>query len=68
MRKTYAKEAVQARIGRDVDDFLREMYVDRRYNLTEISKALGVSRETVRQWLLDNGVTRDDRPGLEPVA
>jgi len=69
MRKSFAKEAVAARTGREVDALLRELYVERRYNLTEIGEALGVSRETVRQWLEAAGISRDDRPSAaEAVA
>lgn len=61
MRKSHARDAVAARTGREVDDLLRELYVDRGYNFSEIAEALGVSRELVRQWIETAGL-RDQRP------
>lgn len=68
MRKTPAKELVRLRTGRDIPDLLRELYVDRRYNLTEIGTALGVSRETVRLWLDEADIKRPEIPPLEAIA
>ena len=68
MRKTPAKELVRLRTGRDIPDLLQELYVDRRYNLTEIGNALGISRETVRLWLDEAGIQRPDLPPVEFVA
>lgn len=51
MRKSHARDAVAARTGRDVDELLKELYVDKGYNFVEIGRALGVSRELVRQWV-----------------
>jgi len=62
--KSYAREAVRARIGRPLDEALRELYVDRRHSQQEIADALGVSRMTVSIWLRDFGITRDDRPAV----
>ncbi len=62
MRKSHARESVAARTGRDVDELLRELYVDRGYNFVEIGKALGVSRELVRQWIETAGL---ERPSAE---
>jgi len=61
MRKTFSVQAVEARTGRTLEDILRELYVERGYNHTEIGKALGVSRELVRQWINEAGL-RDQRP------
>lgn len=58
MRKSHARDAVQLRTGRDVDELLRELYVERGYNFVEIGKALGVSRELVRQWVDQAGLKR----------
>lgn len=64
MRKSYARDSVAARTGRDVDELLRELYVDRRLNFTEIGRSLGVSRETARQWILDAKLEREGVPVL----
>jgi len=63
-RKSWAQEAVRARIGRPLDEALRELYVERRHSQQEIATALGVSRMTVSIWLRDFGITRDDRPAV----
>ncbi len=59
--KSFALELVQSRTGREPEELLRELYVQKRHTLTEIGDALGVSRETVRGWLVDFGIGRDDR-------
>lgn len=64
MRKSYAKAVVAERTGRVVDELLRELYVEKRHTLTEIGEALQVSRETVRQWIVEAGISRDDRPAV----
>lgn len=67
-RKSYAKELVRERTGREVADILRELYVDKRHTQQEIAKAIGVSRMAVSAWLAEYGITRDDRPPVEIVA
>lgn len=62
--KSYAKELVRARTGRDPDDLLRELYLDRRHSQLEIAKAMGISRSTVSDWIRDLGISRDDRPAV----
>lgn len=67
MSKSHARDAVSLRNGgRDVDDLLRELYVDRGYNFVQIGKALGVSRELVRKWVDQAGLERP--PATELVA
>lgn len=61
MRKTYSIQAVEARTGKPLADTLRELYVARGYSFVEIGKALGVSRELIRQWVDELGL-RDERP------
>ena len=60
--KSHAKELVRERTGRDVDELLRELYVEKRHGQREIAKALGVHRMTVSLWLREYGITREDRP------
>lgn len=62
--KSYAKELVRERTGRDPGELLRELYVDKRHSQKEIADALQVSRMTVALWLQDYGITRDDRPAV----
>ena len=62
--KSYAKESVQSRTGRGIDELLRDLYIDRRHSQQEIADAIGVSRELVKQWLAEYGITRDDRPAV----
>ena len=63
-RKTYAQKAVQASTGREPEELVRELYVDRRHSQEEIARALGVSRATVQAWLREYGISRDDRPAV----
>ena len=62
--KSYAKEAVAARTGRDVGELLRDLYVTKRHSAQEIADALDVSRMTVVTWLREYGINRDDRPAV----
>lgn len=67
MRKSSAtptRKMVTAVTGRDVDELLRELYVEKRLNKSEIARSLSVSRETVRLWLLEAAIERDDIPPL----
>lgn len=66
--KSWAKEAVQARTGRDTDELLRELYLEQRRSQQEIADALGVSRSVVAKWLGELGVSRDDRDPLPPLV
>jgi len=63
-RKSHAKELVRRTTGREPEDVLRELYVDRRHSQEEIAAALGVHRMTVGLWLREYGITRDDRPAV----
>jgi len=62
--KSHAQELVRVRTGRQVDDLLRELYVERRHTQQEIAEALGVNRVTVADWLRQYGITRDERPAV----
>lgn len=63
-RKSYAKEAVAARTGRELGDLLRELYIDRRLSDREIAEAIGATRALVNLWRREYGITRDDRPAV----
>jgi transposase-like protein len=60
-RKTYAQRLVQQSTGREVDELLRELYVERRLSDQEISAVIGVPRATIAAWRQDFGITRSDR-------
>jgi DNA invertase Pin-like site-specific DNA recombinase len=63
-RKSHAKTLVRRTTGREVDDLLRELYVDRRHSQEEIAEALGVHRLTIGLWLREYGITREERPAV----
>jgi DNA invertase Pin-like site-specific DNA recombinase len=62
--KSHAKELVRRTTGREVDELLRELYVEQRHSQEEIGEALGIHRRTVSQWLREYGISRDDRPAV----
>lgn len=64
MRNTYAKQAVEARTGRPIDELLADLYVERGYSFPEIAKALGVSPSLVRQWVRQLGLERPSATAL----
>ena len=47
--------------GRDLSEYLRELYVDRRLTDQEIAGLLGVHRMTVNTWRKQFGIARSDR-------
>jgi response regulator of citrate/malate metabolism len=63
-RKSYTKDWVRASTGREVLDLLRELYIEKRHSDQEIAEAIGVSRTLVRQWRIEYGISRDDRPAV----
>lgn len=60
-RKSYAKQLVTERTGREVEEHLRELYVERRYTDEEIGVVLGIARATVQMWRREYGISRADR-------
>jgi DNA invertase Pin-like site-specific DNA recombinase len=62
--KSYSKELVRRSTGREIDDLLRELYLDRRHSQQEIAEALGITRSLVGQWLAEYGISREDRPAV----
>jgi transposase-like protein len=56
------RELVRMRTGRDPEELIRELYVERRLSDREISEAIGVDRVTVNKWRRDWNIRRDDRP------
>lgn len=66
--KSYAQELVRRSTGREVDELLRELYVEKRHSQEEIARALGVSRGAIVAWLTEYGISRDDRDALPPLV
>lgn len=66
--KSYAQELVRQSTGRQVDELLRELYVEKRHSQEEIARALGVSRGAIVAWLAEYGISRDDRRSLDPLV
>ena len=61
-RKSYSEVLVTERTGRaDIETFLRELYLDRRWTQNEIADHLGVTRSIVGYWFKRYGISRDDR-------
>lgn len=53
---------VEANTGRDIEELLRELYLERRHSDAEIAKAAGVSRTVITKWRTEFGIARDERP------
>lgn len=66
--KTTVQKLVQARTGREVEEHLRELYVEKRWTDQEIAAHLGVKRTTVAGWRGQYGISRADRKPVEAVA
>lgn len=65
---THAKKLVTTVTGRQIDELLRELYVDQRRTQHEIAEALGVSRDTIVRWLAEYSISREDRDPLPPLV
>lgn len=63
--RSATRELVRLRTGREPEDLLRELYVDRRHTQEEVAQALGVGRDTINAWLKEFGISREDRAPLE---
>jgi arginine repressor len=69
IRKGHAKDLVRLATGREVDELLRDLYVDKRLSQAEIAAALEakgapVHRMTISLWLREYGIAREDRPAV----
>jgi DNA-binding XRE family transcriptional regulator len=62
--KSRAEQVVAIRTGRDVPEFLRELYVDQGLSQQEVAERLGVHRLTVVGWMRDFGIPTRDRRAL----
>lgn len=59
--KSAAQRLVQRVTGRDLTEYLREQYVNRRLTDQEIADELGVERATITLWRKQTGVDRAER-------
>ena len=55
-------QRIEARLGRPMDEILRELYVDRGLTLAEAGTELGVTKGAVSRWLERFGIEAR-RPG-----
>lgn len=62
--KSHAQLRVQERTGRDLEELLRELYLERRHSQEEIARACDVNRMTIAAWLTEFGISREDRPAV----
>lgn len=63
------KELVRLRTGRDdLEAYLRELYVERRWTHQEIANHFRVSRNAVVDWCQEYGISRADRTTEDSVA
>jgi plasmid maintenance system antidote protein VapI len=62
--KSATWELVRSRTGRDPEELLRELYLERRLSDREIAELVGVHRVTVTNWRQELGITRDERPAV----
>lgn len=60
--RTYLQQLVAERTGRDPEELIRELYVEKRLGDREIGKALLIERATVQLWRQQWGISREDRP------
>lgn len=59
--KSTVQRLVQQRTGRDIEEHLRELYVEKRLTDREIADLLGVHRLTVSEWRRAFGINRTQR-------
>lgn len=59
--KSNVQKLVQARTGRDLEEHLRELYIEKRLTDQEIADLLLVNRMTVGEWRRQFGIDRTQR-------
>lgn len=59
--RTYLQLLVAERTGRDPEELVRELYVEKRLTDREIGEALHIERATVQLWRQQWGIDREDR-------
>jgi len=57
-------QAIEARLGRPMDEILRDLYVDRGLTLEGVGAELGITKGAVSRWLERFGIPAR-RPGPE---
>lgn len=58
-KRTHAQELVELKTGKNLPDLLRDMYVVQGQTEVAMAKELGVSRITLRIWLVEFGVKKE---------
>lgn len=58
------RELVRLRTGREPEELIRELFVERRLSDREIAEAIGVNRVTVNLWRKRWGIRREDRSAV----
>lgn len=68
--KSQTEQVVRSRIGEEVPDAIRRLYVDDGLSQEEIAERLGVHRTTVVNWMKDWRIPTRDRRAVtsESVA
>lgn len=63
-------QVLEARLGRPMDQILRELYVDQGKTLEEVGTELGITKGAVSRWLEKFGIParRSGPPRSEAVA
>lgn len=53
---TKDQQLIQARLGRPLDEFIREEYVTKARDLAEVSGDLGIGISTLSRWMTQLGI------------
>jgi len=63
-------QVLEARLGRPMDQILRDLYVNQRMTLEEVGLELGITKGAVSRWLEKFGIParRSGPPRTEAVA
>jgi DNA-binding transcriptional regulator YiaG len=59
--KTFAEQRVEARHGASAETLIRRLYVEQGLTQVEVAAALGVSRQTVLDWMSKYRIPTRDR-------
>lgn len=54
--KTKSMQAIETKLGEDIEEILRRLFVDEHLSQAEIAKRLNISYATVYSWLRQAGV------------
>lgn len=65
--KSIAMQEMEHRLGRDLDDVLRELYHEEGLTQRQVGDRLGIDSSTVARWMRERGI-RARREGRRAVA